>query len=177
MAFNDGIKVGPIAYIGLVSVIVTFAFVLALQVIYYQQTKQIRETDLAAEVPPAELTELTASQQTALMQPGYVDREQGLVSVGIERAKDLVLGELAQGKTPSEVNGPTHRTAPAAAPAAEPAAEPAAAAAAGQPAADTTQPDTAQPETAQPDANSTDAAADTNAPPPEQQEPEDEDQS
>ena len=42
MAFNDGVKVGPVAYIGLVSVIVTFVLVLLLQVLYFQQHNEMR---------------------------------------------------------------------------------------------------------------------------------------
>ena len=111
MAFNDGIKVGPIAYIGLVSVLVTFVLVLLLQVVYYQQDKQTREAYLSEAGPPEELTELTAKQQTALMKRG---------EVGIVRAKELVITDLAAGKLPSEVIGPKRSAAaPAKAPAQE----------------------------------------------------------
>ncbi len=121
MAFDDGIKVGPIAYIGLVSAIVLFALVLALQVVYHQQRNRMVHADLAAEGPPHELAELTAKQQTALTRRGYADRERGIVTIGIKRAKELVVRELANGKTPSEVVGPKR---PAASPT-EPAAKPA----------------------------------------------------
>ena len=77
MAFNDGVKVGPVAYIGLVSVLVTFVLVLMLQVLYFQQHNEMVAAELAAEGPPPELAELTAKQQTALTQRGYVDRAAG----------------------------------------------------------------------------------------------------
>ena len=106
MAFNDGVKVGPVAYIGLVSVIVTFVLVLLLQVLYYQLNKSLAEAEFAEMGPPLELTELTATQQTALTQRGYLDRERGIVAIGIQRAKELVVTELASGKAPNEVVGP-----------------------------------------------------------------------
>ena len=113
MAYDDGIKVGPIAYIGLVSVILTFVLVLALQVLYYQQRNRMSDGAMAASGRPHELVELTSEQQLALTQQGYVDREQGVVAIGVERAKELVVRELAQGMTPADVNGPRRAAPPA----------------------------------------------------------------
>ncbi len=106
MAFNDGVKVAPVAYIGLVSVIVTLVAVMALQVLYFQQRNEITAAELAAAGSPPELAELTAKQLTALTQRGYVDRQRGIVAIGINRAMELVLTDLAHGKTPEEVIGP-----------------------------------------------------------------------
>ena len=114
MAFNDGVKVGPIAYIGLVSVLGMVVLVLLLQVLYYHQRNALEEADLAAEGPPQELAELTSQQQLALTQRGYVDRQRGIVAIGAERAKELVVTELADGEAPSEVVGPKRPVAPAA---------------------------------------------------------------
>lgn len=113
MAYNDGVKVGPIAYIGLVSVIVTFVLVLMLQVIYYQQRNRMANAALAAAGRPQELVKTISEQQLALTQRGYVDRQQGVVAIGIERAKELVVQELAAGETPEVVNGPERAVPPA----------------------------------------------------------------
>lgn len=125
MAFNDGVKVGPVAYIGMMSVLITFVLVLMLQVLYFRWQKSNNEAMLANSPPPSELTSAIAKQQNALTQRGYVDQQRGIVSVGITRAKELVLKELAAGKTPQEVRGPKRPTAPAKKSAEESAKEPA----------------------------------------------------
>lgn len=105
MAFDDGVKVGTVAYIGLVSVLVTAATVMLLQVLYYQQNNSMQAADLAGEGPPFELTELVAKQQTALTKLSF-DENTGVASVGIKLAKELVISELAARKSPDEVVGP-----------------------------------------------------------------------
>jgi len=106
MAFNDGVKAAPIAYIGAVSVIVTFIIVLLLQVVYFGQQEGRLAADQAAQRPPAELADLTARQLTQLTKREVVDRERGVVTIGISRAMELVVKELAAGKKPAEVLGP-----------------------------------------------------------------------
>jgi hypothetical protein len=106
MAFNDGVKAAPIAYIGLVSVIVTFIVVLMLQVLYFGQEESRLAADQAVQHPPAELSDLTARQLTQLTTREVVDRQRGIVTIGISRAMELVVKELASGKNPAEVVGP-----------------------------------------------------------------------
>ena len=116
MAFNDGVKAAPIAYIGLVSVIVTFIIVLLLQVVFFGEQQDMLAVDQATQGPPAELADLTAKQLTQLTKREMVDRERGVVTIGISRAMELVVKELAAGKTPAEVMGPQlPATSPAAA--------------------------------------------------------------
>ena len=81
MAFNDGVKTAPIAYIGLVSVIVTFIIVMLLQVLYFRRAgrhgwRRIRRRS----APPAELADLTARQLTQLTRREVVDRDRGVVT-------------------------------------------------------------------------------------------------
>lgn len=143
MAFDDGVKTGPIAYIGLVSVIVTFILVLLLQVLYFGQTEERQAAALAAQDRPAELSDLTATQLTTLTRRDVVDRDRGIVTIGISQAMELVVKELAAGKTPAEVMGP-------ALPVASPAANPGTPAAGGPPEAPAqTQPAAQQPPTDQ----------------------------
>ena len=106
MAFNDGVKAAPIAYIGLVSVIVTFIIVLLLQVVFFGEQEDMLAVDQATQGPPAELADLTAKQLTQLTKREMVDRARGVVTIGISRAMELVVKELAAGKTPAEVRGP-----------------------------------------------------------------------
>lgn len=74
MAFNDGVKAAPIAYIGLVSVLVTFIIVLLLQVVFFGEQQDMLAVDQATQGPPAELADLTAKQLTQLMKRKMVDR-------------------------------------------------------------------------------------------------------
>lgn len=106
MAFNDGVKAAPIAYIGLVSVIVTFIIVLLLQVVYFGQQEDRLAADQATQRVPAELSDLTARQLTQLTKCEVVDRQRGVVTIGISRAMELVVRELSAGKNPAEVVGP-----------------------------------------------------------------------
>ncbi len=127
MAFHDGVKTAPIAYIGLVSVIVTFILVLLLQVVYFGQQADRRAGELATQQIPAELADLTSRQLTRLTRREVVDRERGVVTIGITRAMELVVKELATGRSPAEVMGPALPSAgsPAAAGPSAPPSEPA----------------------------------------------------
>jgi hypothetical protein len=146
MAFDDGVKTGPIAYIGLVSVIVTFIIVLLLQVLYFGQAEERQTAALAAQDRPAELSDLTATQLTALTRRDVVDRDRGIVTIGIAHAMELVVKELAAGKTPADVMGPAlPGTSPAAKPGAPVGGEPAATPAQAQPAAPQRPVDTVEP--------------------------------
>lgn len=117
MAYDDGVKSAPIAYIGLVSVIVTFIVVMMLQVLFFGEQDEMVAADQASQGAPAALADLTSRQLTVLTRRELVDRDRGVVSVGISRAMELVVKELAEGKTPAAVVGPPLPTAnPAAAP-------------------------------------------------------------
>lgn len=121
MAYDDGVKSAPIAYIGLISVLVLVITVLLLQVVFFGETESMVATDKAQQGQPAELADLTAKQLTTLTAQDVVDRERGVVRIGISRAMELVTAELAAGKAPSEVQGPA---LPAAPPPAAPASTP-----------------------------------------------------
>ncbi|MHB0957087.1 MAG: hypothetical protein ACYC0X_14205 [Pirellulaceae bacterium] len=118
MAYNDGVKSAPIAYIGLVSVIVTIILMLLLQVMFLGEQDEMVAADQAIQGTPAALADLTSKQLTVLTRRELVDRDRGVVSIGISRAMELVVEELAAGKPPAEVAGPP---LPAALPAAAPA--------------------------------------------------------
>lgn len=127
MGFNDGVKSTPIAYIGILSVLVTLIIVMMLQVAYLGHRDQLVGLEGLVTKPAVELSELTVKQQTALTKRALVDREHRIVTIGINRAMDLVVSELNQGKLPTEVigvNRPAGGSSGGEAPAADAAAEP-----------------------------------------------------
>lgn len=117
MAYNDGIKTGPIAFVGLMSVLLLFIGVLFLQVVFFGETESMLAADQAQQGQPSELADLRAKQLTRLTTQEVVDRDRGVARIGISRAMELVTAELAGGKKPSEVQGPPLPAAPPAAPA------------------------------------------------------------
>jgi hypothetical protein len=106
MAYYDDVKTTKIAYIGFISVISTVIIVMLLQVLYFQTRLDQAAVEESTAGPPMELANLTATQQTALTRVEVVDREKGIVTVGIKRAMDLVITELDAGSQPNDVVGP-----------------------------------------------------------------------
>jgi hypothetical protein len=111
MAYDDGVKSAPIAFIGLMSVLGLVITVLLLQVFFFGETESMLAADKAQQGIPAELADLTAKQQTTLTAQDLVDRERGVVRIGISRAMEVVAAELTAGKAPAEVQGPALPTA------------------------------------------------------------------
>jgi len=109
VAYYEDVKTSTIAYVGLVSVLTTFVLVLLLEVLYYRYRTAQTET-LGGGAPPAALTDLVSQQQTTLTVPRIVDSQRGVVTIPVSRAMDLVVAELADGKSPAEVIGPPPRT-------------------------------------------------------------------
>jgi hypothetical protein len=88
-----------------------------LQVLFFGEQDDMVAADQAAQGAPAALADLTAKQLTVLTRRELVDRDRGVVSIGISRAMELVVKELAEGTAPAAVVGPP---LPAASPAAAP---------------------------------------------------------
>ena len=97
MTKYDDVNTPVIAAIGLLSVIGLVAFVLLLQVGYYQMSDQlsaqanIGQTEL-------EVSNLMVAQEERLAGYSWVNREKGKVGIPIDRAMELVLADLAHGK-------------------------------------------------------------------------------
>jgi hypothetical protein len=106
MAYYDDVKTTKIAYIGFISVITTVIIVMLLQVLYFQTRLDQASVEETTAGPPTELANLTATQQTTLTRVEVVDREKGIVTVGIKRAMDLVITDLDAGRQPNDVVGP-----------------------------------------------------------------------
>jgi hypothetical protein len=107
MSFNDGVKTTPIAYFGVLSVLVTIIIVMMLQVVYLGQRDKIVGLEGRVTKPAVELSDLTSQQLTALTKREMVDRDRRIVTIGITRAMELVVSELNQGRSPGAVIGPS----------------------------------------------------------------------
>jgi len=106
MAHYEDVKTVPIAYIGLVSVLATVVIVMLLQVMYYHHRESLTAVD-QSDGSPVELADIIAKQQTMLTRREMVDKDKGIVTVGISRAMELVVTDLASGKSPKDVIGPS----------------------------------------------------------------------
>lgn len=92
---SDGLNTPVIAVVGFVSAIVTFALIIAVQVLYYQVSAG--ETDRKViGVRAEEADDMLAQQDAKLARYGWVDRAKGSVTVPVERAMDLVVRELQE---------------------------------------------------------------------------------
>ena len=97
---HDDVNTPVIAAIGLVAILLLVAFVLFLQVVYYQADAQQEEKAIAQQ--PVELIDLKTQQQARLASYAWVDAKKGTVAIPIDRAMTLVLADLTRGtKEPS----------------------------------------------------------------------------
>ena len=95
MVEPQNLKTSTIALAGFVSAVLTFVVIVAVQVLYLQMESSFGRS--AAETDSASRTDqLIAEQEGRLASYAWIDREQGLIQVPIERAMELTLGETAQ---------------------------------------------------------------------------------
>ena len=92
---HDDVNTPVIAAIGLVAILLLVAFVLFLQVVYYQADTQ-QEADGIILQPPRELIDLKPQQQARLASYAWVDAKKGTVAIPIDRAMTQVLTDLAR---------------------------------------------------------------------------------
>ena len=92
---SDGLNTPVIAVVGFVSVVLTFALIVAVQVLYYRMSAA--ETDRKVIAVRAEgADEKLAQQDAKLARYGWVDRAKGRVVVPVERAMELVVRDLQE---------------------------------------------------------------------------------
>jgi len=92
MIQDDDVKTWKIALVGLVGTIAVLIIVLALQVVYFHAVAvQFEEKEVAP--PLIELQTAMNRQQEKLLQCQWIDRDQGVVSIPIDRAMELVIRE------------------------------------------------------------------------------------
>ena len=100
--YND-LNTPMIALVGLLGALLTFAAIVALQVLYYSAANKQDERKLI-NVPTTESNSLLAEQEVKLTRYGWIDREKNQVAIPIERAMELVVRDLsaARSEEPSD---------------------------------------------------------------------------
>ncbi len=88
----DDLDTGKLALLGFVSAITVFAAIVAAQVVYgHFAARELARKEIA--VPNVEAEDVLHQQQAKLAQYGWIDRNQGVVAIPIERAMQLVVSE------------------------------------------------------------------------------------
>jgi|SRR3989304_1766541 len=103
----DDLSTPKIAVVGFIGATIVFAIIVLLQAIFYwteAQQRLVKEVDQ----PAVEFATLTADQQAKLASYHWVDQEQKIVAIPINRAMELVLGELS--KQSSQSNNTDDKT-------------------------------------------------------------------
>ena len=83
-----------IAVIGFLAALVTFAVILALQVLYYSAANEQMERKVI-QAPTTQSDTLLAEQAVKLTRYDWIDREKRKVMIPIDRAMELVVKELS----------------------------------------------------------------------------------
>lgn len=86
----DNINAAAIAMVGFLGIIVVFAIVLILEVIYYRVAAS-QDEEKSINEPFVELDRMVATQQERLGQYRVVDRRQGIFAIPVDRAMELVV--------------------------------------------------------------------------------------
>ena len=92
-----GVDTQKLLVAGLLSLILTAAVIVGLQVLYYQYEAGLLTSE-KFDQPPAKLEALLADQRPRLTDYRVVDKEQAVVGVPIDRAMELVVAELSPPK-------------------------------------------------------------------------------
>lgn len=95
MVEPQNLKTSTIALAGSVSAVLTFVVIVAVQVLYLQMESAFDRS--AAQTDSASRTDqLVAEQEGRLASYAWIDRDQRLVQIPIERAMELTLAETSQ---------------------------------------------------------------------------------
>ena len=109
MAERDDLNVPMIATVGAVSVILTIASVLAVQALYFIYANSETERKVV-QAPTANADSRLAEQEAQLSRYGWVNREEGTVTIPIDRAMQLVVEDYRLRRSaPSQTNPPAGR--------------------------------------------------------------------
>ncbi len=92
MVERDDLNVPIIATVGAVSVILTIASVFAVQALYFSYANSENQRKVV-KVPTSNADSRLAEQEAKLARYGWVSREDGTVTIPIERAMRLVVEE------------------------------------------------------------------------------------
>ena len=92
MAERDDLNVPMIATVGAVSVILTVACVIAVQSLYFTYANSETERKVV-QAPTVNADSRLAEQEAKLLRYGWVSRDEGTVTIPIDRAMQLVVEE------------------------------------------------------------------------------------
>ncbi len=101
MAQYDDVKTSTITLVGVISSILTFVIIAAAQVLYYKyQDDEMQRKEV--DTPILTSDRIVEAQFTELNNYGWVDRDNGVVSLPIERAMQEVLTQYGGSGNRSE---------------------------------------------------------------------------
>jgi hypothetical protein len=94
MARADNLNIPALVVTGVVSVLIVVAVVVLISAWFHRAYQA--EVDVKQILPPSQdLRKVTLDQQSELNRYGWIDEEQGVVAIPIERAMELVVRESA----------------------------------------------------------------------------------
>ena len=95
MVEPQNLKTSTIALAGFVSAVLTFVVIVAIQVLYLQMESSLSPSTAQSD-PASRTDQLIAEQEGRLASYAWIDRQQGLVQIPIQRAMELTLSEESQ---------------------------------------------------------------------------------
>jgi hypothetical protein len=98
-----------IALIGVVGALVVFVMIVGVQVLFYNlQEIETYKKDISQ--TPEEISNLVARQQAQLHSYRWIDPKRKIAGIAIDRAMQLVVDDLAKGRSPLRTFAPTTTT-------------------------------------------------------------------
>lgn len=91
----DDLNTPMIALVGFVSAIVTFVCIFGLQAAYLQYDRGLQQAKVI-DVRLEQVESAIASQKSQLASYGWINREEGVVKLPIDRAMDVVVNEASR---------------------------------------------------------------------------------
>ncbi len=85
--------------VGVIGAILLFVAIVGLQALFYNAEQDV--ADQVNRPDPRQLSTLRAQQLEAINSYGWVDQQQGVVTIPIDRAMDVVVQELAGSPNPA----------------------------------------------------------------------------
>lgn len=97
MKYDEDLNIPGIVVSGLLLVLLVVALVMGLQGLYYGVTESQRQVKVVDQIPVS-FKNLQYEQQTRMNSYEWVDKNNGVVNIPIERAMELVVDDIGRGK-------------------------------------------------------------------------------
>ena len=120
MVEKDELNTPVIAVVGFLGAVLTFAIIVLLMVVYYQTSARV-DYQKTSILPFTESRNVLAEQQEKLASYGWVNEQERIAHIPIDRAMQLVVADLAAGRPPvkaEDAASPTDTTVPSTEPSA-----------------------------------------------------------